>query len=94
MSGGSWNYVCFQVQEAADRLFNEKDPLRRALAPKVKILAEALHKIELVDSGDSSPPKDSDAIKAFLGDKTDELIMEVLIDDARKLIEEMKKLGA
>jgi hypothetical protein len=32
MSGGSWDYICFNIEEAADNLKAEGCELRRALA--------------------------------------------------------------
>jgi hypothetical protein len=93
MSGGSWDYVYHRFSEVGDRLCNEKDPLRRALSKKVYALAEVMKAIEWVDSCDSSPPEDTDAIKAFLGEQANEEALAVLIEDGKKLIEQLKEFG-
>jgi hypothetical protein len=93
MSGGSWDYVCWKFQEVGDRLCSEKDPLRRALGKKVNALAEVMKAIEWVDSCDSSHPEDTDAIKAFLGEQANEEALAVLIEDGKKLIEQLKEFG-
>lgn len=68
MSGGSWDYVCYKVEEAADRLLatdgskscrNE----RIALGKVLRLAAAALHDIEWVDSSDY---KDGDERAAIL----------------------------
>ena len=66
MSGGSWDYITFRIDEVADRLKGEKDPLRRLLGERVSLLAKVMHDIEWVDSGDKSDGDEIEAIKAFL----------------------------
>jgi hypothetical protein len=91
MSGGSWDYVYHRINEAGDRLCNEKDPLRRSLGKKVNELAEVMRTIEWVDSGDSSSPEDTDAIKAFLGGDVDREVLAVLTEDAKNLIKQLEE---
>lgn len=55
MSGGSWDYLTFKVDEAAARLDDSRDPLRRAFGQHLHKVAKALHDIEWNDSGDGSP---------------------------------------
>lgn len=76
MSGGSWDYLTFKVSDAADCLLRDKtteyDELteltdaqkeaRHRFGNLLEKVAHALYEIELVDSGDSSTPKDIDAI--------------------------------
>jgi hypothetical protein len=64
MSGGSMNYLSSRVESAE---FREDTPLRRAFREHLLRVAKALHEIEWVDSGDSSPGRDEDAILACLG---------------------------
>jgi len=64
MSGGSWDYFYYNIDEVADRLCDEKSPLRRALGQHMRALSHAMHEIEWVDSGDKSSPDDTEAIKA------------------------------
>ena len=67
MSGGSWDYISFKVDEAVDRLLVSHDPLRRAFGKQLKLCAKALHDIEWVDSNDTSPGDERPAIEAALG---------------------------
>jgi hypothetical protein len=94
MSGGSWDYVYFKFEEVADRLAQEKDPLRKALSKRVRLLAKTMQAIEWVDSCDWEPPSDSDAIKEFLGTEAKELALSELIQEARDLIKRMEEFGA
>ena len=67
MSGGSWNYLYSQVEEAAKQLKTSNDPLRRAFGKQLRLCAKALHDIEWADSNDSSPGDERAAIEAALG---------------------------
>jgi hypothetical protein len=66
MSGGSWDYVCYKISEAADELVRCGDPLRAALGKHMQQLAEVMHDIEWADSGDSSPDYAVASIERFL----------------------------
>lgn len=65
MSGGSYDYAYRHFEEFADRL-EGRSPERMAFVKLVRLVAVAAHAIEWVDSGDSSPPADSKAIRAAL----------------------------
>lgn len=94
MSGGSWDYFCFNASDVADRLCDEKSPLRRALGEHMRLIAHAMHEIEWVDSCDKISPADEIAIRAVFCDLAGNKEMEVLISDAREIIKAMKELGA
>jgi len=94
MSGGSWDYVCYKIGEAADELVNAKDPLRRALGKKMKPFAQAMHDIEWVDSCDYGTGDDIQAIRDALGEDCDKLVMAELNDESKALIDLMKKYGS
>ena len=68
MSGGSWSYIGRQLRPVSDRLRLENSPLRRVLGRHMELVAEAMHQIEWVDSGDNSSPADTNAIKAVFDD--------------------------
>lgn len=55
MSGGSWEYFYCKLEEVADRMKCETNPNRKAFGALLKKCADAMHDIEWVDSGDSSP---------------------------------------
>ena len=92
MSGGSWDYMYQRLDDAADRLQCEKDALRRAFGQHVKLVAKALHDIEWVDSCDYGKGDELPAIKAVLGVQQDALVLEIVRDDARKILKQITEL--
>jgi hypothetical protein len=92
MSGGSWNYMYRTLEEVADRLMSDKKPLRRAFGEHVAKVANALHDVEWVDSGDSAENDELPSIKAVLGENAKALEIEIVKDDARKIIEQLERL--
>lgn len=91
MSGGSWDYLTFKMDEAASNLKLEKDPLRRAFGKKMELFAKAMYDIEWVDSGDKSPGDELPAIKKALGAEHKTLALKELIEEAQVLIKELEK---
>jgi hypothetical protein len=79
MSGGSMNYLFSKLEYEAT--FIQDTPERRAFAKHLKLVAKALHDIEWVDSGDSSPGKETDAILACLCEGE---ILETVIEEAHE----------
>lgn len=94
MSGGSWDYLYLKVEDAANELIADRCAVRRAFGKHLLHVAHAMHEIEWVDSGDKSPPADTDAIRSALGDSLDGKVMETLLEDARNLISKLKEFGA
>lgn len=92
MSGGSWDYVYSQVEDAADRLLNERQAERRAFGNLLRLCSEALHDIEWVDSGDCSPGDELKAINRALNYAGDPLAH--LVDDAEELIKKLETYTA
>jgi len=80
MSGGSWDYLCYKMRDAADNLLYEKSPLRRAFGEHLKLCAEAMHDIEWVDSADKGQGDDIPAMKAVFED----LVAEKTVDQVKK----------
>ena len=66
MAGGSWGYLYYDIDDAADTLIRDKDPLRKAFGKKMKKMAAAMHDIEWVDSGDYVHGEEMEAIKKAL----------------------------
>ena len=64
MSGGSMNYLYSKLLHCAD--FPINTPEREAFANHLKLVAQALHDIEWVDSGDYGPGDENAAIRACL----------------------------
>lgn len=92
MSGGSWDYVSFKIDDVASRLKASHLPERRALGSLVAKVAHALHCIEWVDSGDCSPPHDEDAIKAALEPHASTLILAAAVEEAKRISSDLVAL--
>jgi len=69
MSGGSWDYLYYDINDVADTLIKDKDPLRKAFGKKMKLIAEAIHDIEWVNSGDYENGEEVEAIKKAMGEE-------------------------
>lgn len=89
MSGGSWDYLCYKVADAANSLVLSKCPYRKAFGIHLRLVSEALHDIEWVDSADKSRGDELKAIMEVIKPKD---VLKVSLDDARKMIEDLQKL--
>jgi hypothetical protein len=88
MSGGSWNYFYSSLDDVAELLMKEQNPLRIALGRKLKQAADALHDIEWVDSNDYGTGRDSEAIKKFLEDwSTADIVAQTKLAQIQKILE-------
>jgi len=68
MSGGTYNYASFKLQEFTDALsVATKDPRRVAFRELLILVTEAMHDIEWVDSGDYSEGDEYEAIDKVMG---------------------------
>jgi hypothetical protein len=92
MSGGSWDYVYRRIADAGERLALHADPTRRAMAPHLARLADAMKAIEWHDSGDWGPEHEEPAVRAFLDGcgGADLARLEVLRVDAERLVAELR----
>jgi len=93
MSGGSYDYLCYKMEEAVESLINDKNPLRRAFGKKLQLFATAMHDIEWVDSDDYGLGDDEKAIKLALGDESDVLTLQEVMLAAKTIKEELVKYG-
>lgn len=67
MSGGSYDYSCFRVNDMAqDTRIKFGSPLRRAFGKHLELVSEAMRMVEWVDSSDYSPGDENEAIKRVL----------------------------
>lgn len=89
MSGGSWDYLCYKIDDAADRLSDSKDTTRKAFAKHLYLVAKALHDIEWVDSDDMSKGDEYKAIRKVIS-REDELA--AVLEDAKDIYEKLDKL--
>ena len=93
MSGGSWDYVYAKVDDAADILLDQMDPLRKALGARLKLFARALHDIEWVDSCDKSPGDEVPAILAALGDAMPAAVVTAEVEEAEARVARWRRLA-
>lgn len=89
MSGGSWDYICYKVSDAGDRLRRESCPHRQALGWHLKDIADALHDIEWVDSADKSPGDEIPSIMKCINAKD---VLHYSVNDAKKMIEKLENI--
>jgi hypothetical protein len=81
MSGGSWDYFCFKMDDVVDKLQHERSPLRRAFGKHLSLCAKAMHDIEWADSGDIGEGEEIAAIKVVLSDSGSGKTLDEVKDD-------------
>lgn len=83
MSGGSWDYFFYKLQEVADRLICESaNPLRVAFGRHLSKCSKALRAIEWFDSGDNGPDDEIEPIQACLNQSTD--VSDFVVSELKK----------
>lgn len=90
MSGGSYDYVCYKIDEAADQLVNQACPERRALGHLMHKIGKAMHDIEWVDSCDYTKGDEMASIREVLNG-VHKQPLELLMDDAKQLISDLRR---
>ena len=88
MSGGSLDYFYLKLEELD---FRQQTPQRKAFKRHLVLVAQALHDIEWVDSGDYSEGAESEAIEACLHPKATLLEAYVGVRDAVKTLTEVMR---
>lgn len=92
MSGGRYNYIQFKMEDVAESLMDKNNTaLQRAFGKHLKLVADALHKIDYVKSGDCSEGDEVEDIAKVLG-STKWAEWEIIEQDAKELIKEFKRL--
>ena len=89
MSGGAYNYAYVNVREMGEELIHSGGDERVAFGRLMLKVAEAMHDIEWVDSGDYSHGDESEAIKVALGESASQLILDESIESAKNAIEKL-----
>lgn len=68
MSGGHYNYSYRHTSDMAQELGESADPLRKRFAQHLRLVANAMHDIEWVDSGDYPHGGEYEAIRKVIGE--------------------------
>lgn len=89
MSGGSWEYLCYKVQDAAFKLCQSNNAQRKAFGKHLALVAEALHDIEWVDSCDKSP---GDEFKSIMKCIKNQDVLNSSVDDAKDMIKRLEDI--
>jgi chaperonin cofactor prefoldin len=90
MSGGSWDYFCYKMDEVSDRLIRGRDLRRKTFGKLMNLCAKAMKDIEWVDSDDCSPGDEYHAIdKCLKFDSKSEL--KAVVREELELLEKMIK---
>lgn len=90
MSGGSLDYICFKVEEAASSIRGRNiSILHNAFANHLFDVAKALHDIEWVLSSDMSKGDDTQSIKKVINPKKH---LEEVIKEAKQISAELQTL--
>lgn len=79
------DYLCFKVESAE---FTLDTPERKAFKAHLEKVANALHDIEWVDSGDIGNGGENEAIRACLASGD---ILGQLVEDAKEIREQLKR---
>lgn len=87
MSGGSHNYSYHVVEEMGRALLRSPEPYRKAFGKHLLDVAEAMHDVEWVDSGDMSDGQDKETIMNCI---TSSYVLESLVTDAQMMVDELQ----
>lgn len=88
MSGGSYDYISFKIQEIEIRN-PDYNPRRIVFQKLLSLVAEAMHDIEWVDSGDTCPGDEHaaiDACFALIGADPTIVVKAGVYDDLKKIL--------
>lgn len=66
MSGGSYDYLCYKMEDAGASLCRHKNLKRKAFGRLMLLCTKAMHDVEWVDSGDMSAGDELEAIDKAL----------------------------
>ena len=89
MSGGSMDYLCYKVQDAARYLKSCKQHRRRAFGNLLELVAKALHDIEWHDSGDSGEDKENESIMKCISHSD---VLGASVKTAKEAVKELQDL--
>ena len=85
MSGGSYDYICFKIEEFSRGIYRQDtNPRRKAFASIVRKMAHVAHEIEWADSGDIGQEDADKSIDDFFSSLSvdgDKLIKAIAYDE-------------
>jgi hypothetical protein len=88
MSGGSYDYCYTRVLDMAGSIrHKDKNPLRRAFAAHLRLVADAMHDIEWVDSGDYGEGDEEEGIRKVLASGAELAAAIQMAEDARRALD-------
>ncbi len=90
MSGGSWDYLYGRIGDAAARLKRSELPHRKAFGRLMEKVAEAMHMVEWVDSGDCGDGDEIPAILKALGKGAKALVLAEVVEQAMAVEKTLK----
>lgn len=95
MSGGSYDYVFWKIEELAHSIRRQQeDPRRASFAKLMALVGKAMHDIEWVDSGDCGPGDEHaaiDTVFAFLRADPETIRKAHAFDELKKRMQEYFK---
>jgi hypothetical protein len=90
MSGGSYDYLCYKMEDAGQRLIAKHQPAyRRAFGELMMKCAKAMHDVEWADSGDKGTGDDEETIMDCIHFSD---VLRVAVEDAIETMEELEAL--
>lgn len=92
MSGGSLDYVCYKVGDAADSIeARATTPLQKAFAAHLRDVSKALHDLEWVFSGDYGDGDEVESLKKVVNKQME---LEAATNDARIALKQLQDVLA
>lgn len=88
MSGGSYNYFSFKIDDFISDFKTKDDPRRIAFKELMKLCSQAAYNIEWVDSGDCQRGYENEALDkvfSFMGANSDNIVKVAAFDKIQKL---------
>jgi hypothetical protein len=90
MSGGCYNYAYSKVEDFAGSMELKDSPIRKAFKKHLELVATAMQAIEWVDDDDYSPGDEDAPILACLGESAEAMTLQAIIEDARRVNEQIE----
>ena len=90
MSGGSYDYLCYKMEGAAQTLMGKSQtPYRQAFGQLMMKCAKAMRDVEWVDSSDMGRGDDEEAIMMCISEND---VLRVTVEEAEKTLKELERL--